>query len=485
MFIGRLNYDAASEQRTSKNVTRALIGTACQGGSRLLINLMAGRLGGPALLGMMQGAISTASLGSLFYSSSASATASRQLAYQRGNGNMAGMKKTAEYLTWRTLIASVFIAVVASIFTAVTSGRIDLSIIVFLLTIALSGQSFARGLHFGLGQVGRLTRWDITTNSLLIVVVACLLYSGLRSVWILVPLIVSYALLFLLSWPPRTDSDIRIEKKETNGYIILGVIGTVSSAGLLQSAVIASSLLNGIEYTGQFSAALTLVTPVSLIAGALSQSMFPAMSSDWGKQDIERIRTRLITATRIMITMIVGVLAAAGPLIAPIVDLVWGPQYSETARILKYLLWALAINAISIPAVTTLTSSAMSGMAKSAMSSVAGFIVGVTTWLLLGPTRPDIAIPVGYVAGVIVIAVVPFLMCQRLVCANQAGKHALLAFLGLIGTLGASWYCDHESFSLSIRFGTAAGLVLIWALWRRNDIRLLAALAFPRQGFRR
>jgi putative peptidoglycan lipid II flippase len=457
-----------------------MLGVAVNGGSRLVTAVLIGRLGGPSLLGVTQTAISLSLLLALAWPTSAGSAASRFVAGARGRGDTAGAGAVAAYLLRRNLFVSLCLALVgAASWWALDIGAIGGALVVATLTIAYASYSVARGVQLGAGQVRRSAILDVTSACLGVVGVAVLLLLGARSIWLLVPIALSYMLYSLCSRPPRVaDALAGRERRNVATFIWLGVLGTIASAGFLQAAVLVARLWGGQAFAGQYAAALVLATPLSMLAAAVSLSLFPMLAEAAARGDLAGAKDQTTKATASLIAIMLCLVGPVALASGPLVSLVWGDNFDVAGEILPYLVVAVLLNTVSVPSVNALTSGSNRGMAMSAAASFAGLTTGLVTWLLLVPESFRVGVPVGYLLGVVVISVTPVTIVWR------SHGHAWLRMwgrfvAGLLLLVSALAWQGVAKPSTIVSVSLAAGFLCLWISICRSD--LLQALRSVRR----
>ncbi|PJI55192.1 hypothetical protein CTI14_07060 [Methylobacterium radiotolerans] len=56
-------------------------------------------------------------------------------------------------------------------------------------------------------------------------------------------------------------------------------MGTLASTGFAQAAVLVGGVAQGLSFVGQYSAAMTMTTPLGVLAAALAAVLFPALAA--------------------------------------------------------------------------------------------------------------------------------------------------------------------------------------------------------------
>ena len=105
-LIRPLSLDAPSTHSMARRGAMSVLGVGWQGLVRFITNALVGRVGGPAVLGVVGSAISAAQLSTLAWPTSAGAAASKFVARARGAGDQAQAAAVAAHLARRTVAIS-------------------------------------------------------------------------------------------------------------------------------------------------------------------------------------------------------------------------------------------------------------------------------------------------------------------------------------------------------------------------------------------
>ena len=450
----------------------ALVSKVAPGLATLIMNIAIGRLGGSVMLGLTQNIVSTASLSSLIYPSSAGVAASRYLASEGSQATGDGASAVASYLARQTLFITMSLAIITAAVLALSEGYSHVTLFVSaLMVIAVSGRAFTEGLHYGSGEGLRLANWSIfvaiggTGGAL------CLLLLGVHNAWVLAPLALLNILFSVSSWPKRA-SKVRSKplRREIHLFILLSVVGTFASSGFSQAAVLVGRFMNDLSYSGQYAAAFTLVTPIMLIASGLSSVLFPALAASHKSEEIKGIRQNLASLTSAIATVMICVFIPLSALSGLVVSSIWGPEFHLTPIILIILLPAVILSGIVVPSISAITSASNKGMAFSAASSLSGAVLGIITWILLGSSAPQVAVPIGYSIGTITIALIPYFLAWRHFRMSWARDFLLILSILFI-TTSLSLLSALEVIEMSISIVGSAILLVAWIVLRWRDMR--------------
>lgn len=471
-MFARPEYDRTTTDALGRKGMLALISRLAPGIATLLVNVAIGRLGGTALLGLTQTVTSGASIAALVYP--AGGAASRYLSSLGAQGERETAQAVAAHLSRRVLLASTAAALVVSASVLLGNhGSGSVALLSGLMVIAVAGRAFVEGLHFGGGEGARLAKWSLTIAILSSTATVVLLLIGVRDVWVMAPLIALPLAFVVFSWPRRASRRLTGGlAKEIRGFVALSVVGTLASTGFGQAAVLVGGASQGLSFVGQYSAAMTMTTPLGVIAAALAAVLFPALAATHSVGTAEAVKLRLGAVTSIVITVMVGLFIPLAVLSELLVSLIWGSKFPQTAWIILFVLPAIVVSTIAVPAVSTVTASSNRGMATSAVSSVIGAVTGVVVWVVLIPSGSPVAIPLGFAAGTVVIAAIPLVIAWRRYRMAWAGEMILVVVV-LAGTLALAVLGQQWELSPVYSVLGAAVLTGLWLLVRHRSVRIL------------
>jgi O-antigen/teichoic acid export membrane protein len=473
----RASYLGRADTALGAKSALAVLTKLAPGIATLTTNLIIGRLGGAALLGLTQTVISTAALTSLAYPGPAAAAASRYLSASIAAGDSDRASAIATYLGRRVIFA------VACLVGLLLGGSIlvgfdnpTMVIVSCVMVAGISLRVFVEGLHFGGGKGRRMALWSISVAAIGIGGSSLMLLLGNRSAWVVAPVAVANVVFAILTWPP--SGSVNLEKPQRRiirQFILLAACGTLASAGFVQLTTIVANLFAGVSFAGQYAAALTMTTPLAILATAISATLFPALSAMQVGPDDDSVRKRVSDVTSILTLCIGAAVSAMIVMAAPLTYFVWGKQYIDTWWILLFLLVGTLATTIAVPSVTALTSSSNRGMVISCGSSFVGAICGLAAWLILIPIAPRVGVIVGCALATTLTAVVPFVIVWRQHRMRWARSTSeIFAIVGISLTL-----------ALLERYGAiegvltpalAATVVCLWGLIRFRDIRRLRSV---------
>lgn len=462
---------AADSRSLSVRWIYALAGSVAQGLVRFLYSVLVGRFVGVAALGTVNSAISVALLLSLLWPTSSGQGATRFVAQMRGAGRDDQAQAVANYLGRRMLI-SAFALAAAAFGACAFLLHTDLATAgcCALLLLGYASWSFARGVQYGGGQIARASLWDVGGSVLAIGLLVLVLLLGWNAV-LLVPMAVAYGLYGVICWPKK--SSVEVDKTLTaqmNSFVRYGVLGTLSSTGLLQLSMIAAQFFGTPIEAGFYAAALSLATPATMLARTVSQVLFPSMAEAGGREDPTSLRRQTDLMTRgLVVTMVAvfGALALASPLV---VDLFFGERYAGAKGLLSVLLIAVMFTTLPVACINRLNSTGTRGARFVSLTAMGGLILAVVLWFPLSAFLGLEGIAAGYLIATLATATVSIVRSWRMDNQEWSGLFAkalvgaLLIVAGLVYTRAASLPDLAGPF-------LALGFVAVWAVVCRADVQ--------------
>lgn len=456
-------------------------GLAAQGILRFATTFLVGHLAGKAELGVVASAISMAMTLAVLWPTSTGSAASKFLARARGARDVDETVTTAAHLRRRTVETAVFLAVASvPLWILLDNGSWGAAVSVAALTLTYSGYSFTRGIQFGAGQIPRATAWDLTSVVLGIAGLVALLVVGVRGPVLVLPLVLAYGLYAVAGWPysvrGRPDSPRR---RELDGFVALGAIGSLASTGFLQLSQIAAKLVGGDANAGQYAAAQGLATPAGMLAGSLTLVLLPSLSEAWGRGDLEGFRKQSDQAMRALSVVMVAVFGSIIVCSRLIIGVVWGHRYAGAENILPIIVLAILTTNLAVVSINVLSTRSQRGMMLTTGASLLGMLVGATIWLSFAGSMGNIGVALGYLCGCLVLAAIPIVVVWR----KDAHRWALVfgkVLLGLAVVAGLFVLQRIAHLSIWLDPALAVGFLAVWLLINR---KVVASLPIP--GLRR
>lgn len=385
------------------------VGLVAQGVLRFATSFLVGHVAGKSVLGEVASAIAMSLILALLWPTTTGSAASMFVARARGAGTPDVARSTVGHLRMRAVQTGVLLGAASLyLWVVVDGGSWTGALSVAALTIAYSGYSFTRGVQFGAGQVRRATLWDVTSVLLGLVCLVALLVAGVRSTALVLPLVLTYGVYTLAGWPygARGRPD-RAGRRELDGFVVIGAVGTLASAGFLQLSQVAAKLVAGDEDAGQYASAIALATPASMLAVALSLVLLPSLSEARGREDHEAVRVQTDRASRGLAVAMVAIFGSIMVCSRLIVGVIWGPSFAGAEKLLAVLVVAVLFTNLCVACVNALNSRGRWGIAVTAAANLLGMLVGVAVWLVFAPRLGLTGVAVGYLCGTLVLASIP------------------------------------------------------------------------------
>ncbi len=470
-----------ADEAVSRRGAMSVLGLAGQGVLRLAVTVVIARLAGAHSLGEVAAGMALAQFVILLYPSTCGQAASRFIAEARGAGDTTRLRQVLTLLRARFLTAVLALSVllVGIALLRGTPWPQALAIVVFFWGIC--GQQFTRGAHYGSGAVSRVVVLDIgCTLAGLGALVLCI-RGGLRDGLLLLPLGVAYLLLAVACWPVSRREPVSAQvRRPIDHFVLLGSLGTLASAGLVQLSILQAAAVSSVV-AGEYAAAWSLASPLTLLSAALSLVLYPTMAQAWGRGDRESVRRQLDAGFR-GIYLVVPAAVALGCLLAPeIVGVAYGPAFRGAALPLCVLLYAVVATMLAVPCVNATTSQGTAGIAAIAVASLVGLLVAAVAWFALVPPLSGVGVALGYAIGVGVTAGYALWRAGR----DHAHHWALLVVrllvcgAALAGVLALTW--DLSGWA---RGALGVGLAAGWVAALPAERRLVLGAIAPRRSHR-
>jgi len=472
-LFSRLQFDRPASQSIARPGFYALITRIGPAAAGFLTNVLVGRLGSPILLGQTQAAISTASLASVAGPTSTGSAASKYIATARGSGSSADAAIVAAYLGRIALVTASALTVITGSVLALTDHDPLTVAVTSLMVLGVSARTFIEGAQFGAQQIERAAAWSTIVSVLSTAAVAAVLLLGARSIVVLVPLAVLNLIYAVATWPAmRGPMPARAHRRRILHFAVLAMLGTLANTGLLQASVLVAQSALGDHYTGQYSVAITLSAPITVLAGATTLVLFPILAASHGAGDAGAVARTTDGVSRHMLTLMIPALILLVLLGEPLIRLLWGDSFHEAYELTAFLAGAMILTAVASPAVSSLTTGDNRGILISASSALAGAIIGIGSWFVLLPVAPQIGIPLGFLIGTALTAGIPYAVAWR----RQRQRWLGQAITTVI-TVGVLVLASRMLPSLRLPLWTQCMLAVValaaWVLLRRSSVVLL------------
>ncbi len=481
-MLNPVRLDDPARTSLARGGVLSTVGLLAQGILRFATAFLVGHIAGRSELGIVASAIATATILALLWPTTTGSAASKFLARARGTGDSEQIRATAAHLRLRTIETAVVLALVSMpVWVLIDRGSWPGAVSVAALTLAYSGYSFTRGVQFGAGQVPRAIAWDITSVVLGLAGLVVLLVTGVRGPALVLPLVLAYGLYTLAGWPyaakGRPD---RARRRELDGFVALGAVGSLASTGFLQLSQISAKLAEGDAAAGQYAAALNLATPASMLAASLSLVLLPSMAEAWGRADHAAFHAQTDRATRALAVIMVAIFGSIIVCSRLLVDVIWGAPFAAARNILPVLVVAVLATNLGVACVNALTARSQRGMVVATGSSLLGMAIGATMWLFVAPRMGIEGVALGYLCGTVVIAAIPVGIVWR-----KDGHEWGLLFgkvaLGLAVVGGTALTQRLTELPVLLDPALALAFLALWWLLNRGDIARLPVPGFLRR----
>ena len=455
---------AAPTANTRKGAL-SIITIGLQGGTRFISNWLVGIIAGRAVFEAVSSATSMALMLNTLWPSSTPAAASKFISRARGKGDDAELFAVTRHASKRVLQASAVLSVAAPVLwvmlyrSPVWEG---LCISLILLTVGCS--QFARGVHFGAGQVARGTKVDVLTSLIGIVGTGLLLLLGVRSVALTLPLSLAMGTYALLCWPWTAHGrPAKALRSEVDKFVTFGAMGSIASAGMLQVSQLTAKGLS--DHAAQINApAMQLVTPLSIIASALTLVLYPAMAEAQGAGDLDRLRRQTHLATQAFMAFMVPCFGFVAIASRPIISLVYfRGGYEESATLMPVYALALLVYTVAAPSVSSITSGPHKHMWFSLSFSQLGFVCAIVSWVLLTAPMGVFGVALGYGIGSTVTATGLIIVAWVLGRQRWAGLMTVLP-LAMVAIGLLAWWRQQQPVNHLLDVAVGLGFVVLWCL---------------------
>ena len=453
----------------------SLIGVVAQAASRFGSNLIIGRVGGPASLGLIASALATAQLLCLCWPSALASAASRFL--RESASNVEHLEVTT-HVGRRAGQSCLLLSGAAGAWWLLSraASPIDAAMVA-LAGLAVCSYTVGRGVQYGEGRVGRNAKLEVLLGLSSLTGVAILTAVGLRGLVLLLPMVMVYLAYAVVTWPTlRLSRASASVARRIDTYVALGTVGTLSSAGMAQAAVLMARHTAGVRGAGLFASASMLTTPVTLLLSALSLMALPMLAARRrvGEESMVRLIDALSRGIAVTMIPLVGVLSIQTPTLT---HLVWGAQFAGSSVLLTLLLFAVLAGALAMPSFTALMLCEGRVMRKAVASGVLAAGVGIAAWLIVVPVLGLVGVAIGYLLASVTTSWLGITMASRRFSLRWRGfaVRTIIA-LGAAGSLAGAAAVLPEPNTLVTMLGSVAIVVICTVVYRR-EIAALIALA--------
>lgn len=449
----------AGHQPGALSVAVIAAGVAFQGAGRLAANVLVASLGGITVLGVYAAAFAASQLIAVLWSASAGTAATRYIAQARGRHDARHGNALSGQITRDAVAVTGLISGAGGVVWLLTrDGDVVGALAVVALSMTTGLYSVTRGIAFGAGFGAFGSAVECVAAMLSVGLLALVLLLRPNPYLALTPLVVSALLYFVVVW--RGDvrgRTSRRERSEIRRFTLVSMVGSVAGSGFFSLALLAAAV-DGAEAAASFSVAIALSTPLALMVMPIGLVLYPSLNVAIGSGNREDIEHQLAFATR---ALTYGVALAAGLviLLAPwAVSLVWGGEFGSAVRTSTFVVLAVAVGAVSIPAVNLLSGLSVRMAARASAWAIATLMVGVGVWVSGYFMREDVPAAEGLLIGRGIFSVAAIAMALAVVPFSLAATGMRAAVLVLMGA--ALTRMDSE-LNAAVAWVALAGCVIV------------------------
>ncbi|MBK8755682.1 MAG: lipopolysaccharide biosynthesis protein [Actinomycetales bacterium] len=439
----------------------SVVGLVSQSGARFLVNLVAGRLGGPVVLGHVAVAMSAVQLLALVGPTSLGSAASKYMAQSLGEGDLAGTRAVARHIWRATLACGLVLGLSGGLIWRVWfDGTWAESLTVGVMTASLSTYTVARGAFFGHRHIGPSGTWDALVAVIGVVGSAGLLVMGVRSVLALLPMALGWTIYSWAGWPRGAAGvPTGAVRREINHFVVVTAVGTLTSAGFIQASLVVARVVGGTEGSGYYSAALTISAPLSILVGAANSVLFPSMAEALGRGAEDAFRRQLHQSTEAIVVIMSGAIGLLMVLSSPVLALVWGDRFRAAEPLLPIMLGAILAYVTAVPSVSALVTRGAAQARITTAFGIAGAMAGGVIWLLTATSFGVIGVAWGYLISTVVSSGLTVLVAWRREAQRWWGPMVRLLVIAAAAAVG--WLLPRAG---SVSVGVSAlGFLALWA----------------------
>ena len=384
-----------------------------QGLSRFGYSLLIGNMLGSEILGQVNLAISLALFLVLLWPQASGNAASKFIAMARGQQHREEQLSVAVY-TSRTAALATAVLAVAAVGVATWSLHLPPSYAVSagLLVVALSAYNFVRGVRTGNNQFVTTAVWDCISSGVTLTLLLLVLLGGFTPL-LLLPLSLGYLIYAIPGWPRTSGGPLpRPLKREINTFTVWAAINILTASGLLQLSMIMGKHYDTASAVGQYSAAVSIATPASMLSSSMLVALSPAVARMFTAGDLPGMRRQLDSILRIMVLVFLPVFGVGILWAEPIIHLLYNAraeEFTQAAPLLIVLFFAVSATSFNASN-SRLNGGENWGVRALAAGNAVGLLLGVGTILWWGPELGVMAAALGYLVGCLVSSLGPLVI---------------------------------------------------------------------------
>ena len=317
------------------------IGTIAQGASRFAYTVIVGRLLGADVLAATNTAFAVSILLSLL-----GPTAAGNAAAAFGGTSQTG-SQTAKKLTAMMVWLGAALGAVALVTTQLLGGDGTAPLMVAALTISWSWYIFGRGVRFGMRQVPAVAVWDTVTGALSIALLISVILAQATPL-VLAPAVIGYGTFALASlvgaWRAAPGHTGRKRPAASTqpmaNFLIWSSLSLIATNGIMQVSMVFAAVFDSPARAGLFAAALSLATPLSMLAQAVTPALLPRFAQ-WSLLPRSE-RTRSIQRATLTLSALLGTgVVIAITLLPWVLPIVFGQDFAGAVPLAQGLMVAV------------------------------------------------------------------------------------------------------------------------------------------------
>ncbi|MBQ1030132.1 lipopolysaccharide biosynthesis protein [Micromonospora parva] len=460
----------------------SMLALVAVGATRLVHGSLTSHATDRATYGLVGIMLAASMVASLLLPGGVSSGLSKFVAFHRGAGDLPGAWAVHRFLSRLGLTACLVLGAATAL---VVQGIYHLGVVdtltLAVLTATYSLYTVDKAAMYGHGLVPQYARIELATSALAVVTTVVVIATGETAY--LLPLCLGYGVFVALCRHQlrahRRREGVpaggRFDRREVVTFAVLGSIGTLASAGFLQTTQLLGGHFADPSEVAYLVAAVALIAPLWFLPRALALALFPAMAGAQGAGDTTAVRRQVDASTRALaVTMapvfVVGLLAA--PLV---LGLFGGQEYAAGATVLRVMLCAAFLGILQVPSVNALASGPLTQARVPVISAVVGCLIGLAVVVAAARSMGATGVGIGYLVGTAVTATIPVVAVwwlHRLAWTMTLVRSiALVVVAALVTRLDVMQTWSWTAAGVTLAGFVVAGLVL------SGDIRRLLVLA--------
>ena len=407
------------KEKISKNAIVTAIALTFFGLTTFIYNVLIGRIYGAEVLGLANTAISSVFFIGIFVAFFASPSGKIVAEFFGREDN-----ESANYLmgfsflfTILTGLISIIILWIIRNYFIATFNLTNTIFLWILILIPLRGLfDVFRQMYYGTFRVGLYLKVLIISSIVFFIV---LMFFYFMLLPLLLPFILMYLVFSLISiYIFKGNFNLKASRKIKRGvqkyafsYAFIAIIGNLADMGKSNFSVMLSAMFLSATQVGYFSAANSLMRVLNYIPAILPYALFPVISYEFGKKNIDRIKralNRIMRVWAVTLGFIVGLSLIYSQIF---LYLFFGAEYLTAVLPLIILLIGFYFQSIIIPLISTLSGTKYIHI--SSLTGLLGFMVSTIAFIFLIPSYGIVGTALGIAIGNLIMSIVPFYFSRK------------------------------------------------------------------------